>query len=295
MAQLSVRQLDVFVAVMTEGSVTAAARQLNVSQPAVSRMLERFEIEAGFKAFERRKGKLQPTPEAEIFFAEVRHVYQGLTYLDDVAKEIGGGRRGQLRIAVFPAFAEGWIGKRVARYVAGRKDVLTSILPMSSANIADAVSRQTVDLGISLRMTERPGIESEEICHSEMVCIMPSTHQLATCETITPEDLVGENFISLASSANERTQIDAVFESRGIDRTVTAVTPWASSACHLVANNMGISIMLYESAMEYQHLNFSVAKFEPKLTYKVFLLSSKSNPMPVISREFRNILMGERG
>lgn len=291
MAKLSGRQLDVFVAVMTEGSVTAAAKRMNVSQPAVSRMLERFEIEAGFKAFERRKGKLQPTPEAVIFFAEVQHVYQGLTYLDDVARELGGGRRGHLRIAVFPAFAEGWIGQRVAQYVAGRKDVLTSIIPMSSANIADAVSRQTVDIGVSLRMTDRPGIVSEEICDSEMVCIIPANHRLSRSVKINPEDLAGENFISLASSVNERTQVDAVFESLGTDRTVVAFTPWASSACHLVANNMGVSIMLNESAIEYQHLGYHIAKFVPRLTYQVYLLSSETNPMPVISNEFRKLLI----
>ncbi len=95
-------------------SIKAAAQHLNVSQPAVSRMVERFELEAGFAAFIRRRGKLVPTPEAEIFFSEVHQVYQGLDYLNEVAREIGSTRRGYLRIGVFPAYAEGWIGKRLA-------------------------------------------------------------------------------------------------------------------------------------------------------------------------------------
>src|SRR3546814_16987942 len=58
------RMMEAFNAVMEAGSVSAAARCLGVSQPAVSRLLKQFEVELGFALFHRAKGKLMPMPEA---------------------------------------------------------------------------------------------------------------------------------------------------------------------------------------------------------------------------------------
>lgn len=58
------RQLEIFTAVMRAGTVTGAARLLNISQPALSQTLMHAEDELGFALFERVKGRLRPTPEA---------------------------------------------------------------------------------------------------------------------------------------------------------------------------------------------------------------------------------------
>ncbi|WP_144109433.1 LysR substrate-binding domain-containing protein [Paraburkholderia sp. BCC1886] len=293
MARLNAKQMEVFVAVMTHGSITAAATQLNVSQPAVSRMIERFEHEAGFVAFERRRGKLMPTPEAEIFFVEVSQVYRGLDYLNEVAREIGGARRGYLRVGVFPAFAEGWISRRIAQYVAGREDLLTSLLPMSTDAVIDAVSRQTVDLGIALRASDRDGIHSEEICNSELVCILPEGHRLTGRELIQPADLSGEDFISMAMKVKSRTSIDAIFDAHGVERRVRAETPWASSVCHMVAEGLGSGLVMRESAEEFAHLGYYIAAFKPRVEYRAYLISSTARPLPAAAQGFRRMLLAD--
>jgi DNA-binding transcriptional LysR family regulator len=291
LAKLNAKQMEVFVAVMTHGSITAAAHHLNVSQPAVSRMIERFEHEAGFVAFERRRGRLVPTPESEIFFAEVTQVYRGLDYLNDVAREIGSTRRGYLRLGVFPAFGEGWISQRIARYVAGREDILTSLIPMSSDSVIDAVSRQTIDFGIALRASDREGIRSEEICCSEMVCIMPKGHRLKGRQLIQPADLSGEDFISMATRVKARTSIDAIFDASGVERRIRAETPWASSVCHLVSQGLGVSLVIRESAEEFAHLGYHIAAFKPRIEYRVYLISSTARPMPAVAKGFRDMLL----
>src|SRR3546814_1842356 len=57
------RMMEAFNAVMEAGSVSAAARCLGVSQPAVSRLLKQFEEELGFALFHRAKGKLMRSEE----------------------------------------------------------------------------------------------------------------------------------------------------------------------------------------------------------------------------------------
>ncbi|WP_292124617.1 LysR family transcriptional regulator, partial [Mesorhizobium sp.] len=67
-----------FIAVMRAGTVTAAARMLNISQPALSQILLHTEDELGFTLFERVKGRLRPTPEALEIFADAERLSAGL-------------------------------------------------------------------------------------------------------------------------------------------------------------------------------------------------------------------------
>ena len=72
------RMMEAFNAVMEAGSVSAAARCLGVSQPAVSRLLKQFEDELGFALFHRAKGKLTPTPEAHRLSIDVGNALDGI-------------------------------------------------------------------------------------------------------------------------------------------------------------------------------------------------------------------------
>ena len=79
------RMMEAFNAVMEAGSVSAAARYLGVSQPAVSRLLKQFEEELGFSLFHRAKGKLTPTPEAHRLSIDVGNGSSSVTCLSTIA------------------------------------------------------------------------------------------------------------------------------------------------------------------------------------------------------------------
>ena len=73
---MDVRLLEAFRAVVDHRSVTAAAGALGVTQPAVSTQIARLEEAIGFALFERSGGRLKPTPEGMLFYAEATRVLQ---------------------------------------------------------------------------------------------------------------------------------------------------------------------------------------------------------------------------
>src|SRR5690349_18191928 len=99
---MNLRQIEVFRAVMLGGSVTNAARFLNVSQPGISRMLTHIEAQLGIRLFERRRGKLNPTPEAHALQREIEHVYRGVRRIDEVAQRLKDGAQLSLRVLASP-------------------------------------------------------------------------------------------------------------------------------------------------------------------------------------------------
>lgn len=100
---MRLRHIEVFHAVYTTGSITSAARMLYVSQPSVSKVLAHAESQLGFALFERNRGKLTPTAEADMLFDEVDKIYRQLFTVRRKAENIRQHRAGVVDIAVTPA------------------------------------------------------------------------------------------------------------------------------------------------------------------------------------------------
>src|SRR4051794_36524508 len=100
---MRLRHIEVFHAVKQTGSIGKAAALLGVSQPAASKVLQHAESALGFKLFERVKGRLQPTVEAEVLHVEVAKLHQGLEQLRMLSANLRRFPEGRLRIGCLPS------------------------------------------------------------------------------------------------------------------------------------------------------------------------------------------------
>ena len=113
---MRLRQIEVFHAVYTHGSITNAAAALNVSQPSVSKVLAHAEQQLGYRLFDRVKGKLIPTPEAHQLFSHVRDVYEDVDRLRHVAVNLRDASGGRIRVASTPAFGLEILPRAIATF-----------------------------------------------------------------------------------------------------------------------------------------------------------------------------------
>ena len=216
---MNLRQLEAFRAVMMTGSVTNAATSLYLSQPAVSRLIADLERSVGFKLFERVKGSTPlPTPEAEAFLQEVERSFLGLQVLKQAATDIRNFRTGQLRIACLPALATGFVPDVIKIFRQTNPAVRVQLQTRSSSTVRLWVAAQQFDLGLATPGGEVQGVTAESFMASRGVCVLPANHSLASLETIRPEDLRGEPFISLALEDPARPKVDRIFDYMEIGR-----------------------------------------------------------------------------
>ena len=106
MHSISLRQIEIFRAVMTTGNLTEAAALLQTSQPTVSRELARFEKVLGLTLFSRTRGRLQPTVQGLRLFEEVQRSWYGLDRIVSAAESLREFRQGELSIACLPVFSQ---------------------------------------------------------------------------------------------------------------------------------------------------------------------------------------------
>ena len=97
--KLRFRQLQAFHAIIETGTVTGAADLLAISQPGISNLLSQLENQSPVRLFERRNGRLIPTPEANVLFQEVDTVVRSLDHVQQTLLHLQDMRLGQLQIA----------------------------------------------------------------------------------------------------------------------------------------------------------------------------------------------------
>ena len=178
------RQLEVFCAVMRAGTVTGAAKALNISQPALSQVLLHAEDELGFRLFERVKGRLVPTLAAEELYPEAQHVFAGLDALRRRTEDMRKGRVGLVRLAASPPPAISLIPAALQRFRADRPEVtvLSMIAPVEA--LVSMVLGGDAELAVAMDDGARPGLHVETVGRAGIVCVMPVGHELADRESI---------------------------------------------------------------------------------------------------------------
>ncbi len=91
--------------VMLSGTVSQAAVRLNISQPAVSNLIASLEQHFEFPLFERRKGRLHPTPDARHIYQNIARALSGFEKVSQSAHDICAQKSGSLRAACMPGLS----------------------------------------------------------------------------------------------------------------------------------------------------------------------------------------------
>jgi DNA-binding transcriptional LysR family regulator len=112
---MEIRQLEALTAVVASGSVTAAGRLLDRSQPVVSRQIADLEQELGFVLFTRTRPTITLTSRGAEFYQEVRSVLADLQQLESRARDIAAGTAHPLRIMATPDLAHGVLPQALLR------------------------------------------------------------------------------------------------------------------------------------------------------------------------------------
>ncbi len=103
--RLSLRHIETIHAVVLTGSVMGAAGRLHLTQPAVSNVLRDAEERLGYQLFDRRGGRLLPTPLADLLFEEIERSFTGLGAINDYCQQIQLSQRRRISVACTPAFS----------------------------------------------------------------------------------------------------------------------------------------------------------------------------------------------
>lgn len=241
--RFNLRQIEVFRSIMLTGSISRAAKLLNVSQPAVSRLLSYTEQRLGLLLFERIKGRLYPTPEAKRLLTEVNAVYQGVQRVNEVAEDLIEHRLGHLRVACSPSLGQGLIPRAIADFARKYPDARVSLFTLTPQVLAQALLTQQADLGVVFLAEPHPNLQSRQLYANRLVVALPANHPLTARNTVALEDLAGESFIGYSPEVPIGQLVRQLFTEAGLAVRPKVEAQQVHVACALVQAGVGIALI----------------------------------------------------
>lgn len=276
---IGLRALRSFRAIVKSGTMTAAARMLGTTQPAVSRLIAELEKDIGFELFHRDRGRLVPTNDALILFDEVDHALGGIDRVQSLVRDIADYRVGQLRLVAPPSFSEGVLPDIASAFLKRFPSVHLTIDSRSVETAKAMIAERAVDAGFVKLPIERPDLHFEKVVASQTVCVLCSDHPLASRKTLDPKSLGGEALILLGLGRSSRTHIEAAFAAAKIKPRVRVDTHTVGSAIGLAARGVGIAIVNELLAQSYLRNTVEVRPFVPILKQEyAFVTPANAKP-----------------
>jgi DNA-binding transcriptional LysR family regulator len=210
MSYIENRLFQYFVAVVEERHFTKAAERLGITPPTLSHQIKKLQRDLGVKLV-RIKGsqKVFITEAGQLFLADARETLRHAERAEARARQAGRGELGHIKLGFLTAAScagllESWIGAFEQAHQA--IDITVDKLA-STAQIA-AIMRNELDAGFARMPRKYPsGVRGFEVYRQGMALALPSKHPLARLETISPEMLAEEAFVSFP------TELDLNFSS----------------------------------------------------------------------------------
>lgn len=189
---LDLKQLEAFSSVISAGSVTAAAKALDRSQPTISRQLQELEQSLGYPLFIRNGPRIHPTEAALQLHQYVQKALLSLQQVRLRAHEIGHQQLRPLNIAATPALAAGLLPQALALLDLQNK---VQIISQSAEQTAHAVISAEADIGLCSLPLEHDAVELHWIGQSRCVVALPQDDPLTTENQIALHRLAGRRII----------------------------------------------------------------------------------------------------
>ncbi|GGB04277.1 transcriptional regulator [Brucella endophytica] len=240
--RLKPRQVEAFRNVIMTGGITAAAEAMNITQPAVSRLIKDLEEVVRISLFERQGTRLVPTLEATLLFHEVERLYIGLDQIARAATDIRQHKNIVLRIASVTSLVRPYLHQAIIDVVGDRLDVPLVIDVENSRHIRDMVENNRYDLGFVFGSPQTGSHNAVLLHSSQAVAAMRPDHPLASREIITPADLYDCRVLTAGRNSPLRLALDQAFASAEHAPISTMETSMLN-CCHFAAAGMGIAIV----------------------------------------------------
>jgi DNA-binding transcriptional LysR family regulator len=289
---MRLRQIEVFHAVYSNGSMTNAAAKLNVSQPSVSKVLAHAEQQLGYRLFDRVKGKLIPTPEAHQLFKHVRDVYEDVDRLRHVAQNLKATSAGRIRVASTPAFGLEILPRAIATFREQYPDAVFEIETLHLDEIHHALQESRVDIGLAFDPSKHPGIKRRRLARARFLVLAPVGSEFEGRASLSIEDLRDHPFIGLNGRGPLGQLLSKFLEPADMESSVVAWTETYHIAKALVASGAGITIADEVTARAAIGGDVVTIPLEPAIEFDVTLLQLAEMPLSLATKSFTAHLAG---
>jgi DNA-binding transcriptional LysR family regulator len=287
---VNLRHIEIFHSVYVSGSVSGAARALNISQPSVSKTLRHAESLLGFPLFERTAGRLVPTEDAHILFSEVSEIQDRVYALREAGRNLRRGTGGTLRLSALPSLALDAVPTAVSRFLRTHPTVKFDLQTVHHDDLLRKLYERETDIAVAYEVPRAAPLGHRWLGEGELVVLYREEDLPDAPPRLELDRLRGKRFISVAASGpigqlftQELQRIDLE-----LDEVVSARTFYIASA--LVRQGVGITVVDSFTAQAALVPGLAMRPLKPQLTFDVHAMFLLNRPPNALATDFLKTL-----
>lgn len=196
MHEITVRQLEYFLAVIDEGSISAAARRLHISQAAASMALQQLERSLNAELLSRSAARrAQPTPAGQSLLPHARRVIQSMADATESVRDDHSQMRGVLRVISSMTVSPHVLPPLLAHFAEHYPEVRVEISEQSVVEIHEALRTGEADLGVVYARQASADFDQAVIEDGHQHVMLPARHPLSLRDNVRLGELIEEPLI----------------------------------------------------------------------------------------------------
>jgi DNA-binding transcriptional LysR family regulator len=240
---MNLNQLSYFKAVSETGSISRAAAELLITQPAVSKQIMALEDELGERLFDRIGKKVFLTRAGEMLYTHVNSILRSVEEAKTAVRDMSAECSGELVIGVSDHISIHRLPDVLKSYITAFPKVDLKLRCHRSETIFEMVGKNLVDLGVITLPKNAHNMVTITIWKDPMSLVFVKGHPLGSIQTVRLRDAVKYGMILNEPGTETRRAIDAAFSHKRLTPNVTMEVAYIETIKGLVKTGLGISIL----------------------------------------------------
>jgi DNA-binding transcriptional LysR family regulator len=285
--------LRAFVAVAELGSFHAAADSLHLSQPALSRRIQKLEGTLGVQLIERDTRQLRLSPVGRDFFFKAKRVLDELDAAVLGISELADRVSGEVTIAAVPTATYYFLPRVIEDFNAQYPRIRIRILDLSANDVLEAVKRGQAEFGINLLGAQEPDLDFEPLLRDPFLLVCRKDHPLAGLDQVSWADIAPHRFITVGRLSGNRIIMDAALADLPVRPRWFYEVQHLSTSLGLVEAGLGVVAVPRLAAPAGQHAVLVVRPLvEPVVTRIMGIIRRHGATLSPAAQQFHQILKG---
>jgi len=242
---MELRQLHYFLAVAEERHFGRAAARIPLSQPGLSRQIQKLEEELGVQLFVRTKRHVELTAAGNLFLEQVRLALTQLDRAVQLARQSARGEHSQLVLAFVDSMLYTVIPHVVQVFQQRYPDVDLQVEESDPVSQVQALLSGEIDVGLMYAPIREPTLMVEIILREPLVVVLPAGHRLAHIQPLRLQDVVQEPMLIPARHLNPTLfeQMMHLYTTSGFVPKVVHEVMQKQTIVGLVAGGKGVTLL----------------------------------------------------
>lgn len=291
---MDLHQLQAFDQIVSQGSFSKAARQLDVSQPTISLRIRALEQEVGGALFLRQGSQLRLTELGQSFLPYAQTALRAMTTGAEVAQRTLRGEKGQLRIATSPTLATGFFATALARFHQSYPQIDVAIHTGHNRQILEMLYEHYVHLGFVTGPFFHPEISSLLRLEEPLVMMTHKTHPLTQKDHLTIAEVIrqGHPFFLIDWSWEVRH-----WQAQWLSSVSSIIEVPPQTASALLSSGIGVGLLTHALALpgvkKGDLVELTVQDMPRLQRESVLVYRTADSPLPTVVNEWLRFLQEE--